>query len=246
MKKTLNSQFVVFDFRFSVSSGRNKIKTDWFLHPNCRLAIGFARFHQSRDAYVRCLLCKRDIKVASRGITTILEHCWWLRQHRLGCLLRLKLRLVLRRKDGVVMSKTEADGCRAQMEGVTVPDIEECPNLSVSEVFKLDYEGKPVWDDLQFDGDDNRERTIRLFVCLVIDSAYRDCHLVSVSSLWDVIVASDLQHSSLFGQGCRVRDVLVTMPFIFLCILIRGISIFKTFGAFIYVRNSIILSKSLT
>ena len=80
------------------------IKYGWFDHDYCGLALGYARNHQSRLSYVRCLICKRDIKVSSRGITTFLEHCLGLRHHRLGCIVRLYLGSALRRRDGTLMT----------------------------------------------------------------------------------------------------------------------------------------------
>ena len=115
-------------------AGRRVIKPGWFDHEYCGLAIGYARNHQSRMSYVRCLICKRDIKVGSRGITTFMEHCRGMRHHRQDCVVRLHRGLPLRRRDGTLMTTEESAECRASLEGVAVPFIETCPSLSVMEV----------------------------------------------------------------------------------------------------------------
>ena len=66
------------------------------------------------------------------------------------------------------MSESESDACATLLAGVTIPIVETCPNLTVSEVVQLEYEGKPVWEDLQRDDNGDQERSFRLFVCLVI------------------------------------------------------------------------------
>ena len=116
----------------------------------------------------------------------------------------------LLKQDGTLMTHEEVDECQGQLEGVAVPQIERCPDFTVTEVLRLEHDDRAVWDDSQ-PGDNGRKRAIRLFVCLVLDAIYRDCHFSSVAHLWDVMVASDRQYSSLYGEGCRVSDALVTM-----------------------------------
>ena len=184
------------------------IKSWWFSHEYCGLALGYARSHQSRLSFVRCLLCKRDINVGSRGITTFMEHCRGLRHHRLDCLIRLFRDLPLRRRDGSLMSNEESVECRSSLGGAMVPFIETCPSFSVLEVFELEAAGRPVWGDEE-EEDLLCEKTVHLFVCLVIDAIYRGCQFASVTSLWEVMVASEPQHASLFGVTCEVNDVMV-------------------------------------
>ena len=71
-------------------------------------SLGYAKCHHS---YVRCLLSEQDVKIASRGITTFLEHRRGIRHHRLDCLIRLRRGLALRRRDGTFMSESESDAC---------------------------------------------------------------------------------------------------------------------------------------
>ena len=87
--------------------------------------------------------------------------------------------------------------------------METCPPLSVIEVFELEGPGRPVWSDEQ-EGDDWPERTVRLFVCFVVDVLYRDCQFTSVTNLWEVLVVSDPQHAVLFGANCGLADVMVS------------------------------------
>ena len=195
------------------------IKSWWFSHEYCGLALGYARSHQSRLSFVRCLLCKRDINVGSRGITTFMEHCRGLRHHRLDCLIRLFRDLPLRRRDGSLMSNEESVECRSSLGGAMVPFIETCPSFSVLEVFELEAAGRPVWGDEE-EEDLLCEKTVHLFVCLVIDAIYRGCQFASVTSLWEVMVASEPQHASLFGVTCEVNDVMVIrISFCFFCFM---------------------------
>ena len=52
--------------------------------------------------------------------------------------------------------------------------------------------------------------TLRLFICLVIDTLYRNCDFPGVVRLWEVTVAADPHRNALFGQGCQTDEVLVT------------------------------------
>ena len=89
-----------------------------------------------------------------------------------------------------------------------MPYVEQCPSLSVLKVFELELAGRPVWGE-NLDDDTWPERTVHLFVRLVLDAIYRDCQFVSVTSLWDVMVASEPQHATLFGQNFQLNEVMV-------------------------------------
>ena len=186
--------------------GRNIIRSVWFEHAYCGLALGFAKEHRTRESYVRRLLCKQDAKIASRGITTFWEHCRGFRHHRLNCLIRLR-----RKRDGTLMSVTESDRCVANLAGEMVPVVEVCPNMSVVEVLQAELNGRSVWGESQSIDGVVQTESVRLFVCLVVDAIYRDCNFTSIQHLWDLMVASNSQHSVLFGSACRDSDVLVIM-----------------------------------
>ena len=69
--------------------------------------------------------------------------------------------------------------------------------------------------EIQQGSDDvDQTESVRLFVCLVIDAYYRDCDFASVQHLWDLLVASNGQHSVLFGATCRESDALVSMTLV--------------------------------
>ena len=191
--------------------GKKRIARSWFNHAYCGLAIGYAKYHQSRESYVRCLLCKRDIKIGSRGITTFMEHCRGVQHHRLDCLVRLRRGLALRDRDGNLMAVSDSAAQSALLEGVNVPVVERCPDVTPAEVFQMELAGKPVCEDLEQDESEGQERTVRLFLCLVIDALYRDCDLLSVCGLWELMVATDAQHLTMFGRRCRLDDILVTI-----------------------------------
>ena len=115
----------------------------------CGIALGYAKEHQTHASFVRCLLCKQEVRIASRGITTFWEHCGGIRQHRLDCLVRLRRGLALRKRDGTLMSESEADACAAMLAGENVPLVEACPNLSVIEALQTESEGRSMWGDVQ-------------------------------------------------------------------------------------------------
>ena len=192
-------------------SGRKILKSAWFNHAYCGLALGFPKDHLTRDSYARCLLCRQDVKIGSRGITTFFEHCRGVRHHRLDCLTRLRRGLPLRRRDGTLMSQAEADVCGAALLGESVPLIETCPDVTVLEALQIEASDGSVWGTRRVAEDDDHTDSFRLFVCLVIDAIYRDCNFASVRHLWDLMVASNSQHAVMFGATCRESDVLVIM-----------------------------------
>ena len=202
-----------YNFCFILISGKKIIKPSWFNHVYCGLALGFAKEHQTRSSYVRCLFCKQDVRIASRGITTFFEHCRGGRHHRLDCLVRLRRGLALRKRDGTLMSTAEADLCSSALAGETVPIVEACPGVTVVEALQIEASGGSVWGERQQAEDSDQSESVRLFVCLVVDAIYRDCDFGSVQYLWDLMVCANPRHSVLFGTTCRESDVMVTMNF---------------------------------
>ena len=148
---------------------------------------------------------------SSRGITNFMEHCRGLQHHRVDCLIRLRRGLALHNCDWNLMSPAESAEQASLLEGVTVPVVGKEPDFTTAEVFKLEMERRPVWDDLSCDEMNNHKRTVRLFLCLVVDALYRDCDLTSVRNLCVLMVAADAQHVSMFGPSCPDNDVLVTV-----------------------------------
>ena len=192
-------------------SGKKILKAKWFNHVYCGLALGYPKDHLTRDSYVRCLLCKQDVKIASRGITTFFEHCRGMRHHRLDCLVRLRRGLALRKRDGTLMSETEANAYATTLAGETVPVVESCPSVTVIEALQTEAAGRSVWGELCAVDDSEQLESVLLFVCLVVDAIYRDCDFSSVTHLWDLMVSSNPAHSVLFGAACREADALVIM-----------------------------------
>ena len=156
--------------RFILISGKKILKPTWFEHVYCGLVLGFAKDHKTRDSFVRCLLCRQDVRIASRGITTFWEHFRGVRHHRLNCLVRLRRGLALRKRDGTLMSKSEADERNATLIGEAVPVIEVCPNVTVLEALQIESAGGSVWGAMRSSDDVDQTESVRLFVCLVIDA----------------------------------------------------------------------------
>ena len=133
--------------------------------------------------------------------------------------MRLYRSLALRGRDGTLLTTEEAAECRTRLGGVTVPYVEQFPALTFLEAFELELAGRPVWGEI-LHGDNWPERSTHLFVCLVLDAIYRDCQFVSVTRLWDVMVASEPQLALLFGQHCYLSDVMmIDLVFVKLCII---------------------------
>ena len=198
-------------FDYPLISGRKILKAAWFGHAYCGLALCFPKDHLTRDSYVRCLLCKQDVKITSRGITTFYEHCLGVRHHRLDSLTRLRRGLPLRKRDGILMSEAKSAAFALTVACESVPQVEVCPDTTVLEALQIEAEGGSVWRDGSEVSEDRQVESVRLFLCLVVDAMYRDCDFSSVRYLWDLIVASNRQHSSLFGAGCQDSDVLVIL-----------------------------------
>ena len=213
-------------------SGKKILKPAWFEHAYCGLSLGYAKDHQTCDSYVRYLLCKQDAKIASRGITTFWEYCRGMRNHRLHCLVRLRRGLALRKQDGTLMSEAECDACAATLAGETVTVVDSCPSVTVIEALQIEAAGRSVWGDLCAADDSVQIKSLRLFVCLVVDAMYRDCDFSSVRHLWDLMVSSNSQHAVLFGAACREADVLVIKFFVhcmscYMCLWALAIEIRK-------------------
>ena len=113
------------------------------------------------------------------------------------------------RRHCTFMTEDEVEECRTKLKGVSVPLLESCPNLSVSDVFNLERAGRSVWEGMPFE-DHCNWHTIRL--CLVLDTMYRDCHFCSVTNLWEVMVTAEHHCDPFGGQVCQLGDILVTMP----------------------------------
>ena len=202
-----------------VSVALKSIRGTWFLHPYAGISLGFAREHRSSDAYVRCLLCRCDLKVGSRGISTFLEHCRGVIHHRLDCLVRLRRGLLLRRPTGAVMRVAEAAPMVEELRGLSVPDLEVCPSFSVQDVFRIESGGGSIWSSTVQEVPDT-ERSLRMFLCVVVDALYRGGDVTGLTSLWDSLSTTDVSYGSLFGGGCRKEDVVVSicfMSYMFAC-----------------------------
>ena len=120
-----------FDRQIFFSVAKNSIRLSWFQHKYAGISLGFARDHRSSEAYVRCLFCKCDLKVGSRGISTYLEHCRGVIHHKLDCLVRSRRGLLLRRRTGALMSALEAAAMEEELRGLSLPEVEVCPPFSV-------------------------------------------------------------------------------------------------------------------
>ena len=178
------------------------------------MSLGFARHHRSSEAYVRCLFCKCDLKVGSRGISTYLEHCRGVLHHKLDCLVRSRRGLFLRRRNGALMSASEAAAMEEELRGLSLPEVEVCPSFSVREVFAVEARGESIWDSGVPEVPDN-ERSLRLFLCFVLDALYRGGDVTSLTQLWDLVATTDVSYHCLLSGGCRKEDVVVSM--IYMC-----------------------------
>ena len=176
--------------------------------PESRLASLVSIVH----AYVRCLLCRRDLKVGSRGISSYLEHCRGVIHHKLDCLVRVRRGVLLRRPTGAVMGVVEAAQMVEELRGLSVPDVEVCPALSVQDVFRNESGGGSIWSSTVQEVPDT-ERSLRMFLCVVVDALYRGGDVTGLTDLWDSLSTTDVSYGSLFGGGCRKEDLVVSICF---------------------------------
>ena len=113
---------------------KNAIKADWTRQWYWGPVLGYPKNQIARDAYVRCFVCRRDVKVSSRGKTSFAEHCRVAHHHRPDCLLRIQQRLPLRSRTGSLLDGEEAVWQRYLLDGMPVTVFETCPDLTVDEV----------------------------------------------------------------------------------------------------------------
>ena len=175
---------------------------------------------------MRCFLRRHDLKVGSRGISTCLEHCRGVIHHKLDCLVRLRRGLLLRRPTGAVMGVVEAAQMGEELRGLSVPDVEVCPALSVQDVFRIESGGGSIWSSTVQEVPDT-ERSLRMFLCVVVDALYRGGDVTGLTDLWDSLSTTDVSYRSLFGGGCWKEDVVVIicfMNYMYTCYYMFGIS----------------------
>ena len=83
-----------------------------------------------------------------------------------------------------------------------------CPSFSVREGFAVEARGDSIWDSGVPEVPDN-ERSLRLFLCFVVDALYRSGDVTSLSQMWDSVATTDVSYQSLLGGGCRKEDAIV-------------------------------------
>ena len=115
--------------------------------------------------------------------------------------------LLLRRRTGALMSASEAAAMEEELRGLSLPEVEVCPPFSVREVFAVEARGDNIWDSGVPEVTDD-ERSLRLFVCFVLDAMYRGGDVTCLTQLWDSVATTDVSYQSLLGGGCR-KDVVV-------------------------------------
>ena len=164
---------------------------------------------------MRCLVCRRDVKVVSRAFSAFAEHCRGVRHHRLDCLLRMQRDLPLRSQAGILLDSDDAEWQRELLAGMPVPEFETCPDLTVDEVLRIEATGSTIWSQIS-DREETRRRHVRLFVSMVIDTLSRDGDLSKVVNLWDSLVACDASYEDVLGARCTNEIVAVVCFVIFM------------------------------
>ena len=140
--------------------------------------------------------------------------------------MRLRRGLLLRRPTGAVMGVVEAAQMVEELRGLSVPDVEVCPSLSVQDVFRIESGGGSIWSSTLKEVLDT-ERSLRMFLCVVVDALYRGGDVTGLTDLWDFLSTTDVSYRSLFGGGCRQEDVVVIicfMKYMHTCYYMFGIS----------------------
>ena len=135
--------------------------------------------------------------------------------------MRLRRGLLLRRPTGgAVMRVAEAAQVVEELRGLSVPDVEVCPSLSVQDVFRIESGGGSIWSSTVQEVPDT-ERSLRMLLCVDVDALYRGGDVTDLTSLWDSLATRDVSYGILFGGGCRNEDVVVSicfMCYMFTCI----------------------------
>ena len=126
--------------------------------------------------------------------------------------MRLRRGLLLRRPTGAVMRVAEATQTGEELRGLSVPDLEVCPALSVQDVFRIESEGGSIWSSTLLEVPDT-ERSLRMFLCVVAVALYRGGDVTGLTNLWDSLSTTDVSYGSLLGGGCRKEDVVVSIGF---------------------------------
>ena len=199
--------------RFSVLVAKNSLKQGWFRHPYCGVALGFPKDHLASEAFVRCLLCRRDVKVFSRGISTFAEHCRTGRHHRLDCLYRMRKGLQMRARSGSLMDEDEAEQMRESLGALVVPAFERCPDYTVDEVLSLESRGTTVWAVLSAE-QEQKMNSAQVLLTMLLDAIHRDGDIESVAGLWSSLCVADRHHFQLLGSTCSVADIAVRFVFL--------------------------------
>ena len=88
------------------------------------------------------------------------------------------------------MKVAEAAQMGEQLRGLSVPDLEVCPALSVQDVFRIESEGRSIWSSTVQEVPDT-ERSLRMFLCVVVDALYRGGDVTGLTSLWDSLSTTD-------------------------------------------------------
>ena len=90
--------------------------------------------------------------------------------------------MLLRRPTGAVMGVLEAAQMVEELRGLSVPDVEVCPALSVPDVFQIESGGGSIWSSTVQEVPDT-ERSLRMFLCVVVDARYRGGDVTGLTDL---------------------------------------------------------------
>ena len=105
--------------------------------------------------------------------------------------MRLRRGLLLQRATGAVMRVAVAVQMVEELRGLSVPDVEVCPALSVQDVFRIELEGGSIWNSTVQEVPDS-QRSLRMFLCVVVDALFRGGDATGLTSLWDSLSTTDV------------------------------------------------------
>ena len=197
----------VLEFFFSVSARIRVLQPHYFSQGVVSLWVGFPRNHRTCDGFARCRLCRMDLLIAKRGLSTLHEH-WKTEEHQLREIkLRLQLDMPLLNKSCKPVSPAEGRRQRQLVEGSGPVHLESSFALNVQDVIEAERQAEtadeaPVVTVTQRQAD-------KLWLCQLVDGLIGSTDFRCVLRGLDNLTANFLQSEEVRSIKADVEIVQV-------------------------------------